>query len=514
MKKLNIYIIFVFLTLGVLSSCYKDLSTKATISLPDIEISSQEENLNLYYGETFVFTPEVTVEGRNEDELTYKWEMTLTPRNSDFGLEIGNEKTLTYFVGNTPSSTPYFIKLTVTDTKTTLYRSMVWNAYVASSLGEGLLVAHTADNGETTELSLLTAKPITYGYTGNPKTIHNLYTLANGGPIQGRVNSLSTTVETNLSTYNTTRVYIGTNENLISVNYLDYKEDKRNASLFHFYDKTNVKVEKVFNYASYAKGLLSEGYFYGCICNSDHLYSQIRYMNQPSNIITTKTLTTGKITSNVSLFDESRGKFYYFAGWHTASTFNEMQLSFSYPIVGATSIACGLMKANKFGYVIKSTDGNYYATVITSDGMSSDAVHYNISEIASDIADAKGFAFCDNADFFYYYTDRNINAIISAGSSAVKRSLTWSPDSVDEKITDLFQYTQAWYGTQQISIGQYEHTINTNRLQMVIVTYNEKTKEGKIYLRPYNLSTGLFTMISNGTYGGFNEITAIATTLR
>ena len=44
--------------------------------------------------------------------------------------------------------------------------------------------------------------------------------------------------------------------------------------------------------------------------------------------------------------------------------------------------------------------------------------------------------------------------------------------------------------------------------------YNEKTGEGKIYLRPFNVSTGLFTSKNNGTYGGFGEITAICPTFR
>lgn len=45
---------------------------------------------------------------------------------------------------------------------------------------------------------------------------------------------------------------------------------------------------------------------------------------------------------------------------------------------------------------------------------------------------------------------------------------------------------------------------------MVIVTYNEKTGEGKFYLRPYNVSTGLFTYKDNGSYGGFGKISSIA----
>ena len=49
---------------------------------------------------------------------------------------------------------------------------------------------------------------------------------------------------------------------------------------------------------------------------------------------------------------------------------------------------------------------------------------------------------------------------------------------------------------------------------MIITTYNDKTGEGKVYLRPFNVSTGLFTAKDNGTYGGFGEITALCPTLR
>ena len=179
---------------------------------------------------------------------------------------------------------------------------------------------------------------------------------------------------------------------------------------------------------------------------------------------------------------------------------------------GATPLACGMMKQDKVCFVIKESDGTCHATVITSDGLSATSSDFIVSDVAPDIKDAKGFAFCDNADFFYYYTDQKINVVITAGKNATHRQVSWEPEDKDEKITGLYQYLQGWYSTQQIQ--EYEHTIDTHRLQMVIVTYNEKTKEGKIYLRPFNVSTGLFTMQSNGTYGGFNEITAITPTLR
>lgn len=495
-------------------SCYKDLSTEATISLPDIEITSEEERLDIFYGETITFTPEVKIKGRKQSSIEYKWEMTITPQDDEFLLELGTEKTLTYFVANTPSSSPYVIRLTVLDKETGLSRSKCWNTYVASSLGEGLLVAHTDNGGQTSELSLLKAKPVTEGYTSSPRYTHNLFALSNGEPIMGRVNALVPVVSSNLAVYNLNRVYIGTDTDLIAVDYLNYKEDVRNASLFQFTEgKENVQVEHLFNYAEYATGLISNGQYYNCLCLAGYLYNQVAYHNTPSNIFSKQTLATSKSSfGGVFLVDVNQGAFYYMPGRFLGTTFSEMPVKPTYSMKGATPLACGMMKQDKVCFVIKESDGTCHATVITSDGLSATSSDFIVSDVAPDIKDAKGFAFCDNADFFYYYTDQKINVVITAGKNATHRQVSWEPEDKDEKITGLYQYLQGWYSTQQIQ--EYEHTIDTHRLQMVIVTYNEKTKEGKIYLRPFNVSTGLFTMQSNGTYGGFNEITAITPTLR
>ena len=497
-----------------LMSCYQDLSTDASISLSDIEITSELERFDMYYGETFTFTPEVKIKGRKASSIEYKWEMTITPQDDEYELDLGSEKTLTYYVGNTPSSKPYIIRLTVKDKETGLARSKSWDAYVASSLGEGILVAHTADGGETSDLSLLKSKYVTEGYTSSPKITHNLFTLYNGAPIDGRVNALVPVVSSNLAAYNLNRVYIGTDTDLIAVNYLNYEEDMRNAALFQFTEgKETVAVEHLFNYAEYATGLISNGRFYNCLCLAAHLYTECMYHNTPSDIFSTATLAATKgYKGIVILLDVNNGSFNFMQGRMLGGSFAEIQAKPTYSLRGATPVACGMMKQDKAGYVIKASDGTYYATVLTTDGQTSSLIDYNISEIASDIADAKGFAFCDNTDFFYYFTDSKINVIRTVGSSPSHSTLSWKPENKTEKVTGLYHYMQGWYGTQQIS--SYEHTIDTHRQQMIITTYDQTAKEGKVYLYAFNPSTGLFKNPSNGIYGGFNEITAITPTLR
>ena len=88
------------------------------------------------------------------------------------------------------------------------------------------------------------------------------------------------------------------------------------------------------------------------------------------------------------------------------------------------------------------------------------------------------------------------------------------PDNKNEVITGIKFYTQGWYGSHGFDYNSYTFPLATNRMQVMIFTYNEKTGEGKIYLRPFNVSTGLFTYKDNGVYGGFGRITAATSTFR
>ena len=519
MKQHTIRIALFALASAIVMSCYKDLSTEATRELPDIEIVSMVDRLDVYYGEVLKFTPEVKIKGRKASDIEYKWEMTIIPQDDNFEIDLGSEKSLEYMVGNSPSSNPYIIRLTVTDKVTGLVRYKSWNTYVASTLGEGILVAHTADGGKTSDLSLLKAKPVTAGYEGTPKYTHDLFAKSNGSPIQGRVNAILPVVRSNLAAYNLNHVFVGTDTDLIALNYLDYKEDTRNSTLFTFPEgHDNVKVEHLFNYSKYKTGLISDGNLYDCICNSAYLYSQTVYQNKPSNIFSKETLAASKM-NHLYLVDVHQGKFLFAVGWQIAASFVDAPVSTTYQLKGATPVACGMMKSldgDKSGFLVKAPDGMYYATTINYDSQGNFTfMNYNLSEIAQDLDQAKGFAFCDNADFFYYFTDREINVIITSGKNATRRPITWEPEDKSEKITGLYHYQQGFYGTQGIwSEAEYEHALDTHRLQLVITTYDESTGEGKIYLRPFNVTTGLFTKQSNGVYGGFKEITAITTTLR
>ena len=86
----------------------------------------------------------------------------------------------------------------------------------------------------------------------------------------------------------------------------------------------------------------------------------------------------------------------------------------------------------------------------------------------------------------------------------------------DSKNATTKNYTYVKYTLENVlgDIIPGSTMTNTALATATVASYDETTGEGKIYLRPFNLSTGLFTMQNNGVYDGFNEITALTTTLR
>ena len=66
MKK---YYIILFVVIGgIVTSCYKDLSTVAMATIPDIVFGDEQDVISVSFGETLVIDPKVSQEGRGQEE--------------------------------------------------------------------------------------------------------------------------------------------------------------------------------------------------------------------------------------------------------------------------------------------------------------------------------------------------------------------------------------------------------------------------------------------------------------
>lgn len=500
-------------------SCYKDLSTEATFEIPPIEVTSPEypgETLTIKYGQYLDVSLSVVQEGRTESDFSYFWEIDLVAGKAQNRIELGEESSVHYQVANSPSDEPYMLSVRVTDGKTgySVYRS--WKVYVTSSLGEGLLVAHTSDSGATTELDLLSCSPVTYGYSGStPTYTRNLFAMANSGTgIEGRVNAMTARVACDGALFNESRIIIGTDRGIFSLDPLTYKVARRDRELFNIVEESSFATTALFNFAAYQSGAIVNGRLYNVICNSDNSYSKVSFSGTPSDIFKASNTAYAKLDKSIiAVFDETRSRFFYIYGWQAfTATMTLLENQPDYPS-GTVCLGCGCLTGSALCFVLRYPDGKLKACVLTPTDTGPLYSDYDLT--IPEIDSVVDFAFCDNAMLFYCVTPEKIYPVTIVGSGAVTgNALAWSPEKSSEKITSIEQYKQGWYGTHQYDTGDYSFPLSTNRAQIVITTWDASTAEGKIYLHPFSAQTGRFTSKNNGVYGGFGQITAIASTLK
>lgn len=196
MKRNLIYWVFVLGLSTIMSACFEDKSSEADHIIPEIEIDTVgigAELEVLRYGQLKI-SPSVQKVGTDPSAFTYKWMLSLEPISPVSTPEyfcIGTEMTLDTQIEFDSNSDPYRLWYQVTDNTTGLRKDIVWELTIKAPYNEGLIIAESFDNGQTTDLAFLEGKDFTVGYEGEPKTYHELYSAANGGQkIQGRVKQM------------------------------------------------------------------------------------------------------------------------------------------------------------------------------------------------------------------------------------------------------------------------------------------------------------------------------------
>ena len=308
---------------------------------------------------------------------------------------------------------------------------------------------------------------------------------------------------------------IGTDKHLFALDPLTYKIASKDAKLFNFIDADVFNTTCIFNFADYICGTVVNGILYVTVANGTNTYSKLAYNVSSNNTVLPSNIAYGKPDQGViTHFNPAEHKFYSIHGWAsmTGGLSEDFPTAISFKLSDAECVAAGATRNACLAFILKTTDGSYHI-LVQDPSLSTDSfTEFDLT--APEIDKAVSFAFCDNCDVIYYATESTVYAIIMSGGKTTVRKLNWAPDDSEEKISIIQQYQQAWWGTQQLSNGGYNFTLPYHRLQIIIATYDESKGEGKIYLRPFNVSTGLFTFKSNGTYDGFGKIESITTSFR
>ncbi|MBO7644195.1 MAG: hypothetical protein J6S62_04470 [Bacteroidales bacterium] len=500
----------------VLSSCYRDLSTEATFIIPDIVVTGVPASLDVVYGEEITVSAKAYMGEKSGNDFTYLWEIDLRANVTKDRVVIGEESTLTYTVANTPTSVPYLLSVRVTDPETGLEAMGSCFLTVRSSLGEGLLVGYTLPDGLRSEFAIAASPAITYGYEGASRITRGLYALANGEPYPEKLTCILQTVDTGTGVYSDHRILAGSTNHVFAINPLTFEVQEQDAQLF-----SSTTIEKfgpsiMFNSGGYASFMFIDSDAYSHLCNIDNVYAKMpNSIDNPVRFYPTNVGYAALDQGLTCVYNDGDAIYFARAWTLMGGGFSKLDTNgmLDFPLEGSKCIQGGCLRGMRPAFLVKDRDGAYHIVGVVSGNTKETA--FSVSVEGENLDNLVSAAFCDNGDLMYYATGRDIYCAVISGNVSLVRKLNWKPENPGERITQIKQYTQAWYGTGQTSAADYGFVLPTHRNMLIIVTHNDSTGEGKFYLRGYNVSTGLFTF--NGDYGsfsGFGEITAIAPTIR
>lgn len=516
MRKIYLVAIFSFLAaMTIFVSCRKDNSTLDVNKIAGVTFDTTGiSRLTVYQFSNLVVTPKLNMEGLNEADLSFEWKINIAPNDTTYEV-LSEEKNLNKEIRFRPNDAGRFHKLlyTITDNRNGLKYLMAWPLTVLNNIGEGLVIAETADNVRS-DLSHIMSPLVTTGYTGE-SVKHNVYSSINDTYIDGIIKQLHYVQISNgsgiyaITDNSITRVntrdytYYGKNNDLFFTASPSYKpqalhslyqsevyigDNKLTATNLPLTQKYGVPFDNKFVVPDH---IVANGYS----ANSEHLNDYT-----PIAVIHFYDAVNGHFVSlNGVMFGDIVMRAY---PSQTGLVFNPGNLP------NKTTLAAGVGPDRGYLHLLKDkTSGNVSLYAFDAGGYHpttgdlippAPAGMYDLSA-APDIANAKKFVILEDQKVMYYATATKIYAMMYAAGVPTFEERYTVP--AGEEITTLQIYRQSGYPLMAAYIA-------TNNRQLILSTYNGT--EGKVSLLPMkNLGLGTIDIPTIKTFTGFRRITAI-----
>ena len=501
-------------------SCLEDESNEELKALNPIKIENINlwESYSVYMGDTLKIQPLIYCEGVPDAKMSFEWKLfgePIVPTVIDSTMYCEAKLVVP------PYSNPYTLRLTIKDETTGISRIETFNVKVLSSFGEGLIVADTKD-GKNSDLSLVMSRHFSSQIpkTNNKiKIFNDLWSQSNGSKLQGRVlDAITTSYGSNRS------LTVITTEHLYRADYYDYFNisDEMDGGMFTVVPPHVGHGFKRGFFSLYTGTTDEFMCLDGLITHRGMQHNNRRhtYTVYPPHVTDYNiTLMCSPMYNDVYAYD-AMGHRMFFMDFRkaqipqnqSAGEFDVRDLSAYEPFfMGETNqgvtlltkeIATGRYKGLVM-YTRRSWDPEIptYAKAI-----------FDFSN-AEDIQNAKFFEVNKREDVIYYATDTKL---YSTPTANINSQVQWEADAATgEKITGLKLYK--WYGGQcdYENLEGGDNKVNTassmDRL-MMITTYNEMTKDGKVYCVPI-VTYGLGGLEQNKDFhvvlSGFGEILGV-----
>lgn len=507
MKNLKLLLLLIGITGILFSSCSRDDSTLAVNKIAGVEIDTTgNSELSVYQFERLVVEPELNLNGLSESELAYEWKITIVPGDTIYEV-LSEEKTLDVEILFKPNSTrhQYQLVYTVTDQPTGLEYIMSWPLTIKNNIGEGLVVATTAD-GTHADISHIMSPLVTPDYT-EISIKYNIYSINNGGEkINGPIRNMLFT-----NFYQEDVILTLTDENIIRINTFDYTFGGINEALF--FGSVPLPPQALYR-APQGDIYIGNGKLTATwLAISKQFGLPFDFSYTVPDHIAIKRFSGPPVM--ISFYDEVNEQFVYLptiAQWgdndmHPTPSVADGAFDPTF-VPSKINMAAGIGQNGEFLHLLKDTGTNELALYVFNRGgfVSPDVIPPSPIALhdfsgAPDIENAEFFVLMDNQKVMYYATKTKIYAALYGTASPTFEERYSLP--VGEEITTLQVYQQASYPFADTYLP-------SNNEQLVMSTFDGT--EGKVYLLPItNIGVGNIDESNIKVYSGFDRVTAIAT---
>lgn len=515
-----------------LYGCFEDDSNLDIRTLNPITIENLGESTrySLFTGDTLKIEPLVYCQGIPDADLSFEWKLFGTGIVSTV---LDSTMYLCAPVAAPPSAREYTLRFTVTDNTTGISRIETFSLSVLNPYGEGLLVADTKDDGIHTDLTLLMSKEFSDDIAKDNNKINirrDIWSMNNGAPICGRVLAANVT-----TVYDNPSLTLLTEEKILRADPTDF---------------TNIPGECDELLWSVVPEHIGHGYSSGSLCVYNGMKSEVMAAN--GYITVRQTQNKGRRYAytlfppviyeptvisdyNVSLMwsdlgDDRSAVYLYDALNHKMLFYNGSQLVHPEKEVNSRApfdlwdlsayepFFIGRIANNEVAVLAKEkSTGAYKALAMSFADRTKDIVAKTIYDFSNgtNLTDAHSFALNKDGQVIYYATETDVYAMPIATTKRAEVQWSVVPGSGD-KITGIKMYE--WGGGsryhENITEGGRSEKVSwpsRNRM-MVVCTYNEMTKEGKVICVPItNILDGKMepNRAFHTTFRGLGKVTGV-----
>lgn len=506
MKTIKHFIRLSIFMIGITAffACKKDLSSLDINKIGGVTVDTTGMGiLDVFQFNHLVVKPKITTSLKDAD-LIYEWRINVDPSDTT-SLLLSSNKELDGEIRLKPNDFQkyYQLRFVATDKSNGLKYITTWKVNVRNSIGEGLVIAETSADGNSTDISHIMSPLVTPNYS-DVSIKHHLYSAINRNTIPGLVKQLRFT-----NMYGVNTMLGITNNRIVRINTLDYTLAGSNDDLFVSHTGT-FQPERL-DGIQQGDLYLENGKFTFTYLGANKKFGTPydSKFNIPAQIALNRSANAVVV---INFYDEIKGTFAYLPSLNFGD-----KTTYAYPskagefnagnLPGKTNLASGIGVDFDFIHVLKDKTTGKKEMYLFKAGEND--VNYNLTppspkaffdlSNAPGINEATSFVFMDNQKVMYYATATKIYAMVYGTSTPIFEERYAVP--AGESITTLQLYQQSNY-------PYGDSYLPGNNNQLILSTYGGT--EGKVYILPLkNLGVGNIDLSAIKTYTGFGKITAI-----